>query len=165
MKTVITYISNDAVSVKTAFDQLMVARSGNKTQVLIDLKQNTIAVANADQWESELNQIIEIAKPWIVDEPLLVGWLRMYSGQTYLCIQAHTTQINWTPNLVPALFTLKPIPQTGQLYPDWIQPTGAQDAYNTGDRVHYVPNDTNYESLIDSNVWSPLDYPQGWTII
>ena len=47
--------------------------------------------------------------------------------------------------------------------PVWVQPTGAHDAYQTGDRVHYkTATDPVYESLIDGNVWSPDDYPAGW---
>lgn len=48
-------------------------------------------------------------------------------------------------------------------YPEWVQPMGAQDAYNKGDRVHYTPLDGDYESVIDANTWSPQDYPAGWT--
>jgi len=48
-------------------------------------------------------------------------------------------------------------------YPEWVQPTGAHDAYNTGDRVSF--EGSNYESVIDANVWSPTAYPQGWTQI
>ena len=44
--------------------------------------------------------------------------------------------------------------------PEWVQPTGAHDAYMTGDRVTY--QGVAYESLIDGNVWSPADYPTGW---
>lgn len=44
--------------------------------------------------------------------------------------------------------------------PDWVQPTGAHDAYNKGDKVRY--NGKVYESLIDGNVWSPDVYPAGW---
>ena len=44
--------------------------------------------------------------------------------------------------------------------PDWVQPTGALDAYNTGDHVMF--DGSVYESLIDSNTWSPIDYPAGW---
>ena len=47
-------------------------------------------------------------------------------------------------------------------YPDFVQPTGAHDAYNTGDIVNY--NGTLYKSLIDGNVWSPEAYPQGWEV-
>ena len=51
-------------------------------------------------------------------------------------------------------------PDTGDTYPAWVQPTGAHDAYNTGDRVTY--NGRVYESTMDGNTWSPDAYPQGW---
>lgn len=47
--------------------------------------------------------------------------------------------------------------------PVWVQPTGAHDAYQMGDKVHYPgANDPVYESLINGNVWSPDAYPAGW---
>ena len=45
-------------------------------------------------------------------------------------------------------------------YPGFIQPTGAHDAYHIGDRVIY--NGKLYECILDGNVYSPDDYPQGW---
>lgn len=49
--------------------------------------------------------------------------------------------------------------------PVWVQPTGAHDAYQTGDKVHYPTIDGPvYESLIDGNVWSPEAYPAGWKL-
>ena len=47
--------------------------------------------------------------------------------------------------------------------PGWVQPTGAHDAYQTGDKVLY--NGTVYESLIDGNVWAPDVYPAGWNAV
>lgn len=44
--------------------------------------------------------------------------------------------------------------------PDFVQPTGAHDAYKKGDKVKF--NGKIYESLIDSNVYSPTAYPAGW---
>ena len=44
--------------------------------------------------------------------------------------------------------------------PEWVQPTGAHDAYQTGDHVMF--EDAEYVSLIDGNTWSPTAYPQGW---
>lgn len=44
---------------------------------------------------------------------------------------------------------------------EFVQPSGAHDAYNMGDRVRY--NGRVYESVIDGNVWSPDVYPAGWT--
>lgn len=47
-------------------------------------------------------------------------------------------------------------------WPDWIQPTGAGDAYNIGDKVTFETN--HYICLINANVWSPTTYPAGWQI-
>lgn len=47
--------------------------------------------------------------------------------------------------------------------PEFVQPTGAHDAYKTGDRVLY--NGQVYESLMDGNVWSPDAYPAGWQLV
>lgn len=47
-------------------------------------------------------------------------------------------------------------------YPDFVQPTGAHDAYQTGDIVNY--NGVLYKSKIDNNVWAPDVYPAGWEV-
>ena len=44
--------------------------------------------------------------------------------------------------------------------PEFVQPTGAHDAYHVGDKVTY--NGKVYQSLIDGNVWAPDVYPAGW---
>lgn len=51
--------------------------------------------------------------------------------------------------------------EEGSAPAEFVQPTGAHDAYNTGDRVTF--EGVVYESTIDSNVYSPTAYPQGWT--
>lgn len=43
---------------------------------------------------------------------------------------------------------------------DFVQPTGAHDAYKKGDKVRY--NGKVYKSLIDGNTYSPDAYPAGW---
>lgn len=53
--------------------------------------------------------------------------------------------------------------ETGETVPAFTQPTGAHDAYQTGDRVIY--NGQIYESTIDNNVWSPDTHPQGWQLV
>ena len=80
--------------------------------------------------------------------------------QLYRVAQAHTSSEEWTPDANPALYT--PIGLTESGYPVWSQPTGAHDAYNTGDVVDY--NGTLYKSLIDGNVYSPDAYPAGWEV-
>lgn len=46
-------------------------------------------------------------------------------------------------------------------WPDWVQPTGSQDAYAKDAKVTY--KGTHYVSLIGANVWSPDAYPAGWS--
>ena len=85
-----------------------------------------------------------------------------HSGALYRVAQDHTSQTQWEPGGAEALYTPITIdPETG--IEVWKQPTGAHDAYNTGDRVLY-PDESGdvYESLIDGNTWSPDAYPQGW---
>ena len=81
-----------------------------------------------------------------------------YRDKLYRIVQAHTTQDDWTPDITPALFTEVPTP--GEI-PVWKQPTGAQDAYMTGDKVWYPDKGTTvYVSTVDNNVWQPGVY--GW---
>ena len=44
--------------------------------------------------------------------------------------------------------------------PAYVQPTGAHDAYQAGDRVTFQGR--VYEAVINAVVWSPLAYPQAW---
>ena len=44
--------------------------------------------------------------------------------------------------------------------PEFKQPSFAHDAYKKRDRVSY--NGKIYESTIDNNVYSPVDFPAGW---
>lgn len=76
----------------------------------------------------------------------------------------------WAPDAYPQGWKLEgegggseePEEPGGETYPEWVQPTGAHDAYSKGDRVTY--GGKVYESLIDSNVWSPDAYPAGWKL-
>lgn len=91
-----------------------------------------------------------------VGTDVAVGERLWYDGKLYKVIQAHTAAEEWTPAAAAALFTEVSIAE----WPEWVQPTGAQDAYNKGDRVTY--NGERYISTIDGNVYSPNAYPAGW---
>ena len=45
-------------------------------------------------------------------------------------------------------------------YPEYKQPAGAHDAYNTGDKITY--NGKKYICKMDGCVWTPDAYPAGW---
>ena len=108
-------------------------------------------------------EAVELFPSWAVGIAYSVGERVQYNGKLYKVVQAHTSQADWTPDVVPALFT--EVAKPGEI-PVWKQPTGAHDAYNKGDKVYYPTKDDDiYESLIDANVWSPNDYPQGWKVV
>lgn len=54
--------------------------------------------------------------------------------------------------------------ETSESVTEWKQPTGAHDAYMSGDMMIYTDGKT-YKSLIDNNVWSPDVMPNYWELI
>ena len=104
--------------------------------------------------------LITIYPSWVDGKAYVLGDELQYKGMLYRVIQAHTSQLDWTPDIVPALFT-KIVPP--DVIPQWIQPTGAQDAYALGAKILF--NGKTYESLITANTYSPTAYPAGWKLI
>lgn len=101
-----------------------------------------------------------IGKAYKTNEMFTYGENAVSDPQLYRVVQDHTSQADWTPDATPSLYT--PIGLTDEGYPIWSRPTGAHDAYNTGDIVDY--NGALYKSLIDGNVYSPDEYPSGWEL-
>ena len=104
---------------------------------------------------------VELFPAWAANTSYERGVRVRYDGKLYRCEQAHTSQAGWEPPNVPALWT--EVAKPGEI-PVWRQPTGAQDAYMTGDKVHY-PDKSGpvYESTMDYNVYAPDVY--GWTLV
>ena len=100
---------------------------------------------------------VELFPMWAIGRAYVVGDRVQHGGTLYKCVQAHTSQAGWTPDATPALWAVVSIDE----YPEWVQPTGAHDAYNTGDKVSY--NGKHYISTIDANTYAPDVY--GWEIV
>lgn len=101
----------------------------------------------------------EAGKAYAMGDVISYGTNDVGDPQLYKVVQAHTSQENWLPGQgTESLYDAFGLTSAG--YPVWAQPSGAHDAYNTGDIVDY--NGTLYKSLIDGNVWAPDAYPQGW---
>lgn len=114
------------------------------------IRQNQISI-------SDMKELVAIYPDFEIGKTYVVGDLIKYNEELYEVIQAHTSQSDWPPDTVSALFKAK---TAATVIPEWKQPTGAHDAYMTGDRVTF--NRKTYESLIDANTWSPATYPAGW---
>ena len=124
-------------------------------------------IAGAALDDDKALECVRLYRPWEIGKAYAVGDFLTYGEngvgdpQLYKVVQAHTSQADWLPDETPALYTAIGLDDSG--YPVWIQPTGAHDAYNTGDIVNY--NGTLYKSLIDGNVYSPEVYPTGWEVV
>ncbi len=94
-----------------------------------------------------------------------VGARVRYNSVLYKVLQAHTSQSDWAPDVAVSLFACcievatdeegNPTDEVAE----WVRPDSA-NPYMKGDKVKFEGQ--VYESLIDNNVWSPADYPQGW---
>ena len=102
-----------------------------------------------------------VGKAYKVKEVFSYGENAVGDPQLYQVLQAHTSAAEWTPDTAVSLY--KPIGVSESGYPEWVQPLGASDAYNTGDIVSYKGD--LYESTIDGNVWAPDVYPAGWKVV
>lgn len=101
-------------------------------------------------------QAVELFPQWVTGHSYVVNDRLQYNGILYRVVQAHTSQADWTPDITPALFVIVSLDE----WPEFVQPTGAHDAYNKGDKVTFEGK--HYISLIDGNVFSPAEYPAGW---
>lgn len=74
----------------------------DKQKELIELLKGTLPTAPAEIAQNN----VDWYKPWRSGETLAVGDRRAYEGVLYEVIQAHTTQDDWTPDVVPALWAV-----------------------------------------------------------
>jgi len=103
-----------------------------------------------DLTDEQLTAIAGLFDSWRPGESVEAGWIRNFNGQLYECLQAHTTQSDWQPPEVPALWVVKQAPG---VIAAWVQPTGAHDAYSVDTEVTH--NGATWKSLVAANVWEP----------
>lgn len=137
----------------------------NRLQAAEQLRR-ALQMFSASLTDEQAMEVAAIYDPWKAGKAYTVGEFITYGTngvgdpQLYKVVQAHTAQAEWTPDVTASLYVAIGLDEQG--YPVWSQPTGAHDAYNTGDIVDC--NGTLYQSLIDGNVYSPEAYPAGWAV-
>lgn len=114
--------------------------------------------------------------PYVYNMGIYEGMLvRDDDGFVYRSItgtQERPTELLYHPKDVPALLVKveeevpeepenpnPDEPQPSEEYPEWVQPTGAHDAYAQGAKVSH--NGKKWTSNVENNVWEPGVY--GWT--
>ena len=117
------------------------------------LKRNIHLAAISLDDEHALESI-ELFPVWVFPYSYQQGDRVRHNGVLYRCLQAHTAQEDWPPDATPALWTVVSLEE----WPEWVQPTGAHDAYDLGAKVTH--NGSRWISTMDANVFEPGVY--GW---
>lgn len=141
----------------------------NKVQAALELRkalQFFLATMDADTQAVDMMEVAsvfpkyQVGKAYKIKDVFSYGENAVGDPQLYQVLLDHTSAAEWTPDTAVSMY--KPIGVSDSGYPEWVQPLGTSDAYNTGDVVSY--NGTLYESTVDGNVWSPDAYPAGWKV-
>ena len=127
-----------------------------KKSEAVELRKK-IELASSTMTDMNALTAVELFPMWKTATEYDVGVRVQYEGKLYKCVQAHTSQTDWTPDATRALWVVVSIEE----FPEWVQPTGAHDAYNIGDKVSY--NGQRYICTTDANVYAPGVY--GWDLI
>ena len=117
----------------------------NAGRAMDDIARSVLAaqgITDGDEWVQPTDATNAYPKDWTVT----------HDGKTWVSL---TPANVWEPGVSG----WREVVEEGAT-PEWVQPTGEHDAYQTGDHVMF--EGAEYKSLIDGNTWSPTAYPQGW---
>ena len=102
--------------------------------------------------EVAFKQPLAIFDEWSADGVAYIkDDIRRFGGKLYRCVQPHTSQATWTPSAAASLWT--EISDPTEEWPEWIQPTGAHNAYAQGAKVSH--NGKHWISDVAGNGWEP----------
>lgn len=90
---------------------------------------------------------------WVANEAVYVGTHRLYNTIEYVCLQKHTTQVDWTPPATPNLWSVYTATEA------WV----VGKAYKVGDIVTYLG--LSYQCLqahTSQADWHPDAVPALW---
>lgn len=98
---------------------------------------------------------VELFPVWQTDTAYTVGIRVRYGDKLYKCVQAHTSQADWTPDVTPALWTEVAKPGQGDTPDNPIPWSWGLEIY-TG--KYYSQFDVVYVGIRDSGVgiWADL---------
>lgn len=107
-------------------------------------------------------QVIALFPAWVntIGKEVHVGERYYYDEALWKVLQDHTAQAEWHPDVAHSLFVKVSIEE----WPEWVQPTGATEAYAQGAKVTH--NSQHWISLVDGNVWEPSEsVPALWQLV
>lgn len=161
--TKLTSVRDDLVSLV-----FVMSKEYNDSEALVELAGSRVTVVEAkarrgtvETMATNLDDEDALDNLWVfpnyqVRHAYAVGDRFVYSGDLYKVIQAHTSQADWIPSETPSLYVKVADPSIE--WPEWVQPTGAHDAYEVGAKVSH--NGKHWVNTTAANVYEPGVY--GW---
>ena len=148
------------------FKQQVSKQESERQRVITDfmVAQAEEYILDADIPDEDKKRFAGIFEPFDVGISYEAGRKVNYDGVVYEVIQAHTSQLDWLPADVPALFKVFLQPATDEgtdiIHP-WVQPIGAHDAYPVDAKVTHKGQ--IWQSSVTNNIWEPGVY--GWELL
>ncbi|MBO4718972.1 MAG: hypothetical protein J5658_03760 [Prevotella sp.] len=115
-----------------------------------------IEQAAMTQGDEQALESIDLFPKWMPFILIVKDRRYQFGGKLYQALQSHTSQEDWTPDKVPALFVKVSLEEWSEI-PEVIT---AESAWMKGQKGTWKGK--HYISLIDYNVWNPDQYPAGW---
>lgn len=125
-----------------------------KARIMRPLIEKAVSAALSD---TESLNAVSLFPAWVSGKTYEADERVKYDSVLYKCLQAHTSQDDWTPTAAASLWAKVLIPDA-DVIPEWEQPDGT-NLYMAGDKVTH--NSKTWVSDIDNNVWEPGVY--GWS--
>ena len=125
-----------------------------KQQELFDLLMASLPLLPSEAAQKN----VEWYKPWVKQEVVDIGdrrWSLVNNEKILYEVYAPAGDNLYPPDQVPAIWKRVFLEE----WPEWIQPTGAHDAYAQGAKVTH--SGKKWTSDVNANVWEPGVY--GWT--
>lgn len=85
-------------------------------------------------------KVIDLYPEWTVGIAVAVGDRYQFNGKLYKCVQAHTTQADWTPDITPALWTVIDVEHAGTIDDPITAVAGMEYEYGK----YYIEGETIY---------------------
>ena len=153
------YSSKSRENAKDIFDQAIqkknVAEASSLTPVQ-DIVRKAASFAALSFTDEQALEVPDLYPSYEVDHAYKKDERFNYNGRLFKVNQNHTSAAQWVPGETGTESLYTNLEMAGDGYLVWTQPTGAHNAYNTGDIVHYpTADDPLYKSKIDGNTTIP----------
>ena len=116
-----------------------------------------IEAAAALQDDEAALESIDLYPKWEAGIAVTAGERYRFNGKLYRVVQSHTTQADWTPDVVPALFTVVSLEE----WPEIPEVITAESPWMKGDKGTWKGK--HYICQMDNCVWNPDTYPAAWS--